>query len=813
LLLEMNLVRSKRQKTSSAELIRVAETLRASERKLKAYAEMSADWFWEQDADLRFVGDANIPLTSLPTDVGKTRWELGDSEMAPHRWDAHKSDLAARRPFRNFRWERIGTDGIRRNLTTSGDPIFDEAGGFLGYHGTGRDITTEVTAMARAEQAETLLRDAVDSMAEGFVIFDREDRFVMCNEPYRRNYRNLHPEGVGFLQPGMRLEDILWQVLAAGGPAAAEARGREQAWVAERIAYHRAAEGAIEQRLNDGSWFLVTNRRMQNGGVTGLRIDITALKRAEVALLESEARLDRAQATASIGSWELDLISGRYLWSKELYRIRGLSPADFELTDSNLAPYVHPDDYPLIRPWLAELSKGREVKAYEMRFVRPDSKLRVLRVEGRAIADPDGVIRRLAGTMQDITERRLIEEQLAQSQKMEAIGNLTGGMAHDFNNGLAVIIGNLDLLRRMIASDPMATELCDEARDGALRCTDLIQLLLAFARRQRLHSRQINVNELVERTAKLLRRTLGEDITLNLQLDPMVWPVVADPAQLEAALANLANNARDAMPRGGRIDIITRIAELDADYVAIHPEIDAGKYVLIEVDDTGPGIAPAIISKIFEPFFTTKEQGQGTGLGLSMVFGFVKQSGGHVTVYSEPGLGSTFRIYLPRGADSETEAPVAAADPVRLGVGETVLVVEDNAPLRRATVRQLVELGYRVRETEYADVALAILAGGASVDLLFTDVVMAGAMDGLDLALQAKRLHPDLKILLTSGFPNVRGANQRMANSPFLLLHKPYRRDELARAIRGLLDRDDLPPTDVEHASNASETSVTPELM
>jgi PAS domain S-box-containing protein len=391
--------------------------------------------------------------------------------------------------------------------------------------------------------------------------------------------------------------------------------------------------------------------------------------------------------------------------------------------------------------------------------------------------------------IRDITKRRLIERQLAQSQKMEAIGNLTGGMAHDFNNGLGVIIGNLDLLGRLVKADRTAAELCEEARAGALRCADMIRRLLAFARRQPLHPESTDVNALVGDTARLLGRTLGEDIALNLHLDAALCPALADPAQLEAALVNLATNARDAMPKGGQLDITTSNVQLDAHYAALHPEAAAGAYVLIAVSDTGIGIAPEIVGQIFEPFFTTKEPGQGTGLGLSMVFGFVKQSDGHLAVYSEPGRGSTFRIYLPRVRVGDAQTATPALQPPVVGGDETVLVVEDNAQLRRAAARQLAELGYQVREAEHAAAALAILSGGARVDLLFTDVVMPGSTDGLELAQQAMRRWPGVKVLLTSGFPAVRGRNQHMTENPFPLLNKPYRYEELAGAVREALDR------------------------
>jgi PAS domain S-box-containing protein len=765
---------------------RAEAALRENELKLKAFAEMSSDWFWVQDADLRFTHQANIPQTTLPTDVGKTRWDFADSAMNPRRWDPHKADLAARRPFRDFRWERIQTDGKRRYLSTSGDPIFDEAGIFLGYHGTGRDITKEVTARDRAEQAEMFLRDAVDSMTAGFVIYDSEERFVMCNELYLQSNPKMYAEGANLLLPGTLLEDILRRVLVNGGDV--RARGREEAWVAERLKAHRDATGSIEQRLDDGQWFLVTNRRMKNGGITGLRIDITSQKQAEKALAESEGRLDRAQAIAGIGSWELEPATRRYIWSNEMYRIRGFVPAEFEPSIDNLVPYVHVEDQVPMRRWLEELIEGGTESTREMRVIRPDGDVRLVRVEGQAMVDSDGVVRRLSGTMQDISDRRRIEQHLAQSQKMEAIGNLTGGMAHDFNNGLGVIIGNLDLLGRLIEANPTAVELCTDARDGALRCADLIHLLLAFARQQPLETQKTDVNALVARTSKLLSRTLGEDLILTSHLDSALRPVMVDPSQLEAALTNLANNARDAMPRGGKLDITTKMAELDTHYAELHLEALPGVYVLIEVSDTGVGIAPDIIDRVFDPFFTTKGAGRGTGLGLSMVYGFTRQSGGHLTVYSEPGLGTIFRMYLPPALAGDTEPAVTVDPRPAVGGDETVLVVEDNAPLRQSAARQLGELGYQVLEAECADSALTILTSGDRVDMLFTDIVMPGTMDGVDLANQAIKLRQGLKILLTSGFSGVRSSHQGTNAVPFRLLNKPYGYAELARTVREVLD-------------------------
>ncbi len=395
-----------------------------------------------------------------------------------------------------------------------------------------------------------------------------------------------------------------------------------------------------------------------------------------------------------------------------------------------------------------------------------------------------------------VADRRLREseerfsERLRQAQKMETIGNLTGGIAHDFNNLLGIIIGNIDLLRERLGQEQAdADELAQEVAAAALRGAELVRQLLAFARRQPLQPKRVDANRLIADCAKLLRRTLAENIEVRVEPGDDIWPIIVDPTQLEAAITNLATNARDAMPEGGRLTISTRNGSLDADYAEQHAEVVPGDYVVIGVRDTGTGIPAASLEKIFEPFFTTKPEGRGTGLGLSMVFGFLQQSGGHINVYSEEGAGTIFLLYLPR-APQEALHPETrpTSEPIVSGRGESVLIVEDNAALRRIVTRQVAELGYVVHEADGASAALALIEAGTPVDLLFTDIMMPGPINGKELAAQAQARWPKIKVILTSGFDQTKSNPADTPRGGEFVLDKPFRKADLGRALRQALD-------------------------
>ncbi|MFC4594685.1 MULTISPECIES: GAF domain-containing protein [Sphingobium] len=410
-----------------------------------------------------------------------------------------------------------------------------------------------------------------------------------------------------------------------------------------------------------------------------------------------------------------------------------------------------------------------------------------------AIHDEQGRLIGFAKVTRDLTEKRAVEEQLRQAHKMEAVGQLTGGIAHDFNNLLTVINGNIELAERGLTNggDPAkAVRAIANARQGAERAAALTQRLLAFSRRQPLSPKPLHLDRVVEGLSDLLKRALGELIQLKTVNAPHLWPVEADPNQIESALLNLAVNARDAMADGGTLTIETANAYLDSDYAAACGDVAPGNYVMVAVSDTGTGMAPPVLSRIFEPFFTTKEIGRGTGLGLSQVYGFVKQSGGHVEVLSEQGQGTTVKIYLPRftgDAEGTQEDRVTAHD--LSASGQTILVVEDDDAVRAYSVETLRELGYRALEAADGHAALRLIeADGQSIDLLFTDVVMPG-MSGKDLSERARTLKPDLKILYTSGYTRDGFLRDGKLDPGIALLPKPFTLQDLASRLRDILDR------------------------
>ena len=402
-----------------------------------------------------------------------------------------------------------------------------------------------------------------------------------------------------------------------------------------------------------------------------------------------------------------------------------------------------------------------------------------------ALRDPDGVVERIVGSTRDVTERELAQEQLRRGQRMEAIGQLTGGIAHDFNNLLQVIRGNLELLSAQVGTGPGAPRI-GNALHAAERAAQLTRQLLAFARRQPLEPRVINLGRLIGDMSELLKRTLGEAVSVETRIADGLWNTLADPAQVESAVLNLAINARDAMPDGGRLTISLANTRLDETFVREDTDLAPGHYVLISVSDTGHGMDKATLKRVFEPFFTTKSAEKGTGLGLSMVYGFVKQSHGHVQMFSELARGSTVKIYLPQ-TQAAAQEPAAAPAGSLIGGSEVILVVEDDDMVRASAVGILREHGYACIHAPDGAAALKILESGAKVDLLFTDVVMPGPISCRDLALRAQAIRPGIPVLYTSGYAEDAIVHDGRVDEGVQLLSKPYDREALARRISAML--------------------------
>jgi PAS domain S-box-containing protein len=543
-------------------------------------------------------------------------------------------------------------------------------------------------------------------------------------------------------------------------------------------------EVSAHVRHKDGSWrYLesVFNNLLADpsvGAIVNNYRDATERRLAEETLRRSQEWLERAQAVAHVGSWvSVPAEAGGLEWSAETLRIFGLPPGSFDGRTETFFSMVHPDDRLAVQQASETALAGGGRYSIDHRIVRADGSVRWVHEEGDVLRDDAGRPASMIGTVQDITDRKRLEEQLLQSQKMEAIGRLAGGVAHDFNNLLTAIIGYADLLARRVKGTPRLEHDVAEILEAAERAAGLTRQLLAFSRKQVLQPRVLSLNAAVADIENMLRRLIGEDIQLVTQLHEGLGHVRADPTQLEQVILNLAVNARDAMPRGGRLTVETANVE---------PE--DGRYVMLSVSDTGIGMDAETCRRVFEPFFTTKEPGKGTGLGLATVYGIVAQSGGSIRVHSEPGQGTTFKVFLPR-VDDPLASEAGPAERPADGGSETLLVAEDEDGVRSLICEILRELGYHVLEAPRPEMAIKAMREGARpVHLLLTDVVMPG-MDGRQLAEKLTTLQPGLRVLYMSGYTGEAIAEHGVLEHGTQFLQKPFTPDALARKVREVLDQ------------------------
>jgi two-component system, cell cycle sensor histidine kinase and response regulator CckA len=536
----------------------------------------------------------------------------------------------------------------------------------------------------------------------------------------------------------------------------------------------------------------VVSRGLEEAGLHPKRAQQEAVGRtaAEEALGESELRLRMALEAGAMGLWDWDLPSGRWHWTEQLSRIFGLKSEDFDSRYETFIRHAHPDDQANLEVAIA-LSRDAHIPfRHEFRAIWPDSSVHWLSGRGRFFFDVAGRPFRMIGIAVDISETRRLEDQLRQAQKMEAVGQLAGGVAHDYNNILTSTLMHLELMMNDPTLAPGLRNSLQELEVETQRAVGLTRQLLMFSRRQIIQVKPVDLNDVVRDLLKMLRRLLGEHITLEFRNEARGLRIEADPGMVEQVVINLCVNSRDAMmPNGGPLTIETRLVELDADAVSTNPEARAGKFVCLSVTDTGSGMSAEVMQRIFEPFFTTKDPGKGTGLGLATVYAIAKQHSGWVEVSSKVGCGATFRVYFPEMVKAST-AEAQTIDPQQLRGDETVLVVEDEAAVRRMAVMSLQWFGYHVLEAANGPEALRQWdQHRLEIALLFTDMVMPEGMTGLDLAKRLREANGGLKVIISSGY-SVDIANSGIpAGLGIAYLSKPYEVKSLVALVRKCLDQ------------------------
>jgi PAS domain S-box-containing protein len=666
------------------------------------------------------------------------------------------------------------TDGQWRRLRTR-EVVFSrtEEGEILEVLGIAEDITEQVEAAEQIRHANALLSATFNASPLAMLIHDVDGRVLRWNAAAEEMFGWSESEVLGETVPFTevaRLRTHIAQITSGGS-----FRGID-----------------VTRKRKDGSPIDVSIWTAPIRGAAGevaaiiaVVMDITEQKEARAELEKSQASLMRAHRMASLGSWSADLVAGEVEWSDETYRMFGYERGEITPGWKAYIATVHPEDRTRVEQLRAAAMQRAQPYRYDYRIVRRDGTIRHVRESAAVVNNASGKPIQISGTIQDVTEYKVLEEQLWQAQKLETVGRLAGGIAHDFNNLLTVINGYGELLLQQSAADPLMHQGLSEILSAGERAAELIKNLLTFSRKQMVEIRPVDLNASISGMESMLSRLIGDDIALELSLAADPLSVMSDPVQLQQILLNLAVNARDAMPRGGTLRIATMHVERPED--SPEPMSQASSYVLLTVSDTGTGMTADIRSHLFEPFFTTKEPGKGTGLGLSTVYGIVKQSGGAIAVDTAAGCGTTFRFYFPQAQLQPADSLVPLAAVLHPG-GSTILVAEDQDDVRRLLGTMLRELGYRALATADGESALREFQDGIErIDALITDVVMPG-MSGFDLARLLRVTRPDLPVLFISGYaPAVSPDDRGPADLRSCLLPKPFTREALAQKLGEVL--------------------------
>jgi PAS domain S-box-containing protein len=670
---------------------------------------------------------------------------------------------------------RLRKDGTPIEVSLSISPIKSPSGATIGASKIARDITESKRTQQALDQQIEERRRIFETSQDLILVSDPKGVLVQVSPSSQAILGYSPEEMIGH----SAIEFIHGDDLDSTRAEMRAARRGHQTRNFDARYVHKDGRGVTLSWM--GTWSEPVRRHFFVGR------DMTESRLAQETLRESEQLARGIIDTALDAFVQIDENGTVSDWNSQAEKIFGWSRSEAlgKSLSHLIIPEIHRASHASGLQHFLRTGEGPILgRRLEIEARRRDGKEIKVELSITALRRRDGVV--FNGFIRDLTDKIAAEDRIRQAEKMEAVGQLTGGIAHDFNNILTVITGTIEILADAVENEPQLAAITKMIDEAAARGADLTQHLLAFARKQPLRPRETDLNTLIIETAKLLRPTLGEQIEIESAFEDEACLATVDPNQLATAILNLAINARDAMPHGGKLILETRSAVLDENYASTHSEVRPGRYALLAVSDTGTGIPASILDKVFDPFFTSKEPGKGTGLGLSMVYGFVKQSAGHIAIYSEEGHGTTIKIYLPPGTGVSL-APEAATAPAVQGGQETILVVEDDKLVRNYVLTQLRSLGYHTLDAANAAEALAVIKAGNQFDLLFTDVIMPGAMNGRQLANEIQKSKPGLKVLFTSGYTENAIIHHGRLDTGVLLLAKPYRKSDLAGMIRKAL--------------------------
>lgn len=775
---------------SDADLRRARDELDGLRDRSRDFAAVMTGWFWETGSDHRYLslsGGLTALLGCDPRTVfGDSLldlWVLVGDEAT---WTEYRADIEAGRPFRDLEVSFEGVDGRDLVLRLSAVPVRGADGRFRGYRGCGVDATAETLALVEARFMQAVVHDAIDSVSEGFVLFSADGRLLICNEQYRRAY----PTIADMLTPGRSFSEILRAAAERGGY---EGEGDIGAWVEQRLTRHLQHSTPVDGRLSDGRWYRISEHATGTGGVVKILMDITELKTREEELAGQTARLE--QTVGALRESELryrQLVElapyGIVIWDRAAIRFANgaaaaiLGVAADALEGQLLAGFLAEGE-PLAAT-LAAAAEGEE-RRLECDALRPTGERRRLEVAASPAAYGGGPAVLLV--LNDITDRRRVEGELQRAQKMEAVGRMAGGIAHEFNNMLTAIGGFARLAERNPADPDRVLTCVQEIAKASERAAALTAQLLDFSHRRVTDEREVvAVAPLVRDLRVFLKPLLSAGIDVAILADDESAHALVNPVTLNQALLNLALNGRDAMPHGGTLTIALAVETPDDAFFARHRGLKPGRYVAIRVSDQGPGVPAEIRDRVWEPFFTTKEPGKGTGLGLWMVYGTAQQSGGAVELEGEEGHGATFAVYLPA---VEPPASPAGLDPLQVAEGEgaVILLVDDEESVRRYLRLVLEEAGCTVVEASDGQEALIRYdEAGGLFDAVVSDVSMP-RMNGLELARELETRNQLLPILFLTGYASRETAAGLTAQEGRQIVMKPVAPERLLSALRDLL--------------------------